>query len=245
MRSDASAPIVVLSPHLDDAVVSAWHVLTGGGEVLVVNFFAAVPPDDSAPTMADRLAGFTSSAELVKTRHEEDRNALALVGCQAITLDFIEDQYRAQPVSVDELGEGFLARVPAAASVIAPVAIGGHPDHRLIRDVGLRLASEGHAVELYGDIPYIVRYGWPSWVTGVDPGPHLVVEAYWDEFLAEVTERGHRLTAHAHDLGEGGAAAKLEAMMRYATQFQQLNSGIVDRLRNPLIRRYEVSWKVG
>jgi hypothetical protein len=33
-------------------------------------------------------------------------------------------------------------------------------------------------------------------------------------------------------------------MQLYATQFQQLNSGIVNRLRNPDIRRYEVSWAV-
>jgi LmbE family N-acetylglucosaminyl deacetylase len=245
MRSDPAAPVAVLSPHLDDAVVSVWHVLTGDGRAQVVNVFAGLPPADPGPTMADRLAGFDSSAELLKTRYEEDREALALVGCEPVMLDFIEDQYRAEPVTVDDLLDGLSALVPAAASVVAPAAIGGHPDHRLVRDVALQLASEGHPVELYGDIPYIVRYGWPSWVTGVDPGPHLVVEAYWNEFLAEITERGHRLTPHVHDLGPEGADAKLDAMTRYATQFQQLNSGIVDRLRNPLIRRYEMSWKVG
>jgi hypothetical protein len=109
----------------------------------------------------------------------------------------------------------------------------------------LRLASEGHAVELYGDMPYVVRYGWPSSVTGIDPGPHLFVEAYWDEYLAEVTAGRHRLTMRTHDLGDSGADSKLDAMTKYATQFSQLNSGIIDRLRNPLIRRYEVSWKVG
>jgi hypothetical protein len=81
-------------------------------------------------------------------------------------------------------------------------------------------------------------------MTGVDPGPHLVVEAWWDEFLREITVAGHQLKRQVHDLGEADADAKLDAMMRYATQFQQLNGGIVNQLTNPLIRRYELSWKV-
>jgi LmbE family N-acetylglucosaminyl deacetylase len=159
-------------------------------------------------------------------------------------LDFIEDQYRTEPISVDRLRESFLAQVPSAAWVSAPAAIGAHPDHQLIRDLALRLAADGWSVELYADLPYAVRYGWPEWITGVHPGPHLVVEAWWDEFLREITARGHQLTRQVHDLGEAGSDAKLNAMTGYATQYQQLNSGIVNRLTNPLIRRYELSWKV-
>jgi LmbE family N-acetylglucosaminyl deacetylase len=244
MRQDPDAPIAILSPHFDDAVVSAWHVLTSDRQVLVVDFFSGVPPRGLPLTMADRLAGFDSSAELVRARIQEDREALAELGRRAVLLDFIEDQYRVTPITVGDLIETLLARVPAAASIVAPAAIGGHPDHQLVRDVALRLAGEGWSVELYGDMPYIVRYGWPQWLTGHHPGPHLFVEAYWDEFLRDITARGHRLTRSDHDLGEHGSDAKLKSMKRYATQFQQLNSGIVNRLENPLIRRYELSWTV-
>jgi hypothetical protein len=40
---------VILSPHLDDAVLSCWHLLTGPGEVEVINVFAGVPADLGAP----------------------------------------------------------------------------------------------------------------------------------------------------------------------------------------------------
>ena len=239
-----SAPIVILSPHFDDAVVSAWHALTSDREVLVVNFFTAVPPEGLPLTMADRLAGVSSSAELVRMRHQEDREALSLVGRDSITLDFTEDQYRTEPVTAGQLRDALLAQVTSAASVLAPAAIGAHPDHELVRDVGLLLADNGWTVELYADMPYAVRYGWPEWMTGVDPGPHLHVEAWWQDFLDEITGRGHKLTQQVCDLGEAGSEAKLEAMKCHATQFQQLNNGIVNRLSNPLIRRYELSWQV-
>src|SRR3954468_1605952 len=47
----------ILSPHLDDAVLSCWHVLTGPGEVAVVNVFAGVPPAGAPVGWWDRLSG--------------------------------------------------------------------------------------------------------------------------------------------------------------------------------------------
>src|SRR5258706_13242769 len=47
-------------------------------------------------------------------------------------------------------------------------AIGGHSDHAFVRDAGLRAAdAAGHdEVMLYADFPYVIAYGWPSWVSG-------------------------------------------------------------------------------
>ena len=42
-------------------------------------------------------------------------------------------------------------------------------------------AAAGIPVELYADLPYAVVYGWPHWVTGDPPDPHLDVDAYWGE----------------------------------------------------------------
>ncbi len=35
----------ILSPHLDDAVLSCWHLLEQPGELIVINVFAGVPED--------------------------------------------------------------------------------------------------------------------------------------------------------------------------------------------------------
>ena len=43
LRHDPGGPYLVLSPHLDDAVIDCWSVLTDSGDVRVVNIFAGVP----------------------------------------------------------------------------------------------------------------------------------------------------------------------------------------------------------
>lgn len=39
-----TCPIVIVSPHPDDAVLSCWHLLDDPGQVSVINVFAGVPP---------------------------------------------------------------------------------------------------------------------------------------------------------------------------------------------------------
>ena len=49
-----AAPVVILSPHLDDAVLSCWHVLSGPADVRVINLFAGLPALGAAPGWWDR-----------------------------------------------------------------------------------------------------------------------------------------------------------------------------------------------
>lgn len=85
---------VILSPHLDDAVLSCWHVLTQPGEVAVINVFAGVPANADGRAWWDRYTGATDSAQRVRDRVEEDRRALALAGRGAVNLELLDDQYR-------------------------------------------------------------------------------------------------------------------------------------------------------
>jgi hypothetical protein len=77
LRHNPRAPAVVSSPHLDDAVIDCWSVLTGPGEVRVVNVFAGVPASRSTGYF-DRLAGATDAVCHVRRRIAEDRTAPAL-----------------------------------------------------------------------------------------------------------------------------------------------------------------------
>ena len=72
----------MLSPHLDDAVLSAWSVLTEARDVVVVNVFAGVPEARPVPRW-DRLAGADDCRSHMKARLAEDRAALALVEAAA------------------------------------------------------------------------------------------------------------------------------------------------------------------
>src|SRR4051794_24072309 len=115
-------PIVILSPHLDDAVLSCWRVLEGPGEVEVVNVFAGVPPAGSATGWWDRASGSGDSARAVMVRIEEDRAALAAVGRHAVNLDFLDAQYRQDGADGDALAAAMRDAVPRSALVYVPAA---------------------------------------------------------------------------------------------------------------------------
>ena len=68
----------------------------------------------------------------------------------------------------------------SADEVWLPAAIGRHPDHVLARDAGLRAAAAvGHDdVVLYADFPYVISYGWPSWLSRQPADPYLNPEIW-------------------------------------------------------------------
>jgi hypothetical protein len=228
-------PAVLLSPHLDDAVFSAWTMLVADRELTVVNVCSGVPAAGPAPRW-DRVTGGRDAAEQARTRLAEDRDALALVGREALNLDFLDLQYRDGPLS----HEAIAAALPPASELIAPAAIGAHPDHLAAREAAL---GSGLPVTLYAELPYAARFGWPHWVTGRDPHPHLVPEADWDHWLAPVRARGE-LVPRAQRLTEPQVAAKVAAMESYRSQFPAANGGPVGLLRNPEIVGFEVRFEL-
>src|SRR4051794_35229184 len=83
---------VVVSPHLDDAVLSCWHVLQDG-EATVVTVFAGVP-EPGTRGWWDRLTGSDDSAARMRERLREDDAALGLGGATPLRLDLLDEQYR-------------------------------------------------------------------------------------------------------------------------------------------------------
>jgi hypothetical protein len=232
--------VAVLSPHLDDAVLSAWSVLRRPGEVRVVNVCTGVP---AAGVLSkwDRLTGATDSRTRMVERLEEDREALALAGRESVALGFPEVQYRDRPLDSEALTGALHSAVEGATEVWAPAAIGGHEDHVQVRDAALGMARDrDRVVMLYADLPYAVKFGWPGWVSGADDHPHLEVEHWWAEFLpADV-----QLSAASHELTDTDATGKLRAIAAYRTQVTALNGGSLGLLEHSPVIRHEVSWSV-
>lgn len=236
LRYHEGAPPLLLSPHLDDAVIDCWSVLAAPGELNVVNVFAGVPAPGRT-THWDLIVGAADSAELMRSRIEEDRAALALAGRTPVNLGFLEHQQREdrRPPPLSLIDDAVTGAVPAASRLYAPAVLGTpHPDHVRVRAYALACAAAGMPVELYADLPYAVVYGWPHWVTGDARDPHLDVDAYW----GEQPSREPRVVA----LDGGQAAAKLAAMRAYATQFPSLDRGPIGLLSNPKVHRFEVYW---
>ena len=246
LRADPAGPVVVLSPHLDDAVLDCWSVLTAPGPVHVVNVLAGMPPAGKVGYY-ERLAGASDSAAHVQNRIADDREALGRAGRAPANLDFLALAHRRgrpEP-SFRQLDAALAACVARPSCVYAPAALGSvHPDHALVRAYALALARQGVPARLYADLPYCAVYGWPSWVTGRPADPRLDVDAYWAASLNGAAELCAPARADVVRLPAGDAAAKLAAMRAYRAEFPVLDRGPVGQLSNPAIHGFEVFWTV-
>jgi hypothetical protein len=250
-----AAMAVILSPHFDDAVLSCWHLLDGVDEVSVINVFAGVPPQDAAAGWWDLVTGVRDSSEVVTSRIEEDRSALALAGRDALNLEFLDHQYRHGPQPVGPLVEALSAVAPPGAELWVPAALAPpeehptwragwtpHPDHALVRRAGLELGQRGRPVALYADLPHASAGGWPRWVTGGADADGERVARAWKSCLAGVG-LDHNGTAKVIQLSEEAFERKLRAARRYASQVEALEQSF-GRFDDPALLGYEVVWRL-
>jgi LmbE family N-acetylglucosaminyl deacetylase len=241
VRYDPLGPVVLLSPHLDDAVLSCWGVLRQPESVQAINFFTGTPKRGDLSTW-DRITGASDPATQMRRRVSEDREALATVKRRPHNLDLIDSQYRRVAPSIARLRSAVAKISPSASCFYAPAGIGSHPDHTLTRRVALDLIGDGIPVRLYADLPYAVRFGWPHWVTGAAPEPHRMVDAWWEAGLGSVEQRVLEPQVQVLDAEE--AAAKLKALQMYRTQFPAISANAGNGLADLEVLRYEVYWQV-
>jgi LmbE family N-acetylglucosaminyl deacetylase len=227
--------VLVLSPHLDDAVLSASLVVMDGSAVVTV--FAGFPPQ-SSPGAWDRTCGFPSSTAAVHTRRSEDDRALELLGSHGSThLDLADDQYGLRPAAADIVDAVRAAVLPSHTGLFAPSGIGGHPDHVLVRRAALQVARERDmSISLYADLPYAVQHGWPAEVTGRRV-EHCDPMAAWNVWLPAGLGRMRVVRLREQERRRKQAAARL-----YASQWNALSG--LGLLEQPAFWAYEVLWDV-
>jgi LmbE family N-acetylglucosaminyl deacetylase len=214
---DPSAPAVILSPHLDDAVWSCYSLLLGEEDVVVATVFAGIP--DGEPGWWDAQCGITDSAAQVRARRAEDEAVLTAIGRGAVHLDLLDGQYRDGPVPPEEIAAELHRVLPSVRRVYAPGGI-GHPDHALVRDAGALLHEHGIPVTIYTDYCYCTREGWPTWVA---PDGRPEADRQWRGALGRLV--GDRLEhPHVARLSKAESERKLASMRGYVTQFEHIEA---------------------
>jgi LmbE family N-acetylglucosaminyl deacetylase len=125
--------VVVVSPHLDDAVLGCSYLLAAHPGSTVVTVFAGRPPEYPNPMERwDALCGFVEGDEVHVARRAEDAAALGVLGARPVWLDFVEHSYleRSDWIGadrvVDELEATLRGLDPTA--VFAPFGL-ANPDH--------------------------------------------------------------------------------------------------------------------
>ncbi len=244
LEHDPAAPAVVLSPHLDDAVLNCWSVLSGAAPLVVVNVFSGLPRAGVLSAW-DAICGATDSRAQVIERMAEDARVLA--PRRPVNLGFLDGAYRdvrSSPPSWRRLEDALRRRVAATSRIYAPLGV-GHVDHATVRRYAAAvLRARGIPLRLYADVPYAVAFGWPAWVRGEPADRRLDVDAEWATWLRSVPELLRASEPRVVTLRPEHAAAKLAAMRGYVTQFAALDGGGLGRLSNQAIYPYEVFWDV-
>lgn len=176
---------VYLSPHLDDAALCCGGLIRrqvlGGTHVLVVTVFAGAPQHRDLSTFAAQThARWGNDPSPAAMRGEEDRRALALLGADCLHLEYPDAIYRSHGgsflYSSDEELFGSIhpadanlpsqlaaamvdLRLPQDSTVYAPLSVGNHVDHQLVRNALLSLRARPNEIVFYEDYPYVDRPG--------------------------------------------------------------------------------------
>jgi LmbE family N-acetylglucosaminyl deacetylase len=138
--------IVVVSPHFDDAVLGAAHLLATYPGSTVITVLGGRPPAYPAePSDWDACGGFVAGDDVVGARRREDSAAMDYVGAVPVWLEFADHQYlaKSERPGPDEVAPVLAAAIAAAGptAVFLPLGL-ANPDHVLTHDAGLMVRSE-------------------------------------------------------------------------------------------------------
>jgi LmbE family N-acetylglucosaminyl deacetylase len=186
--------VIFLSPHLDDAVLSAGGLLSAlrdRASRLVVTIACGNPTTPEGKASRVRR-GHAPPAE----RRHEDREAMRALDCHYLHLGFEDCVFRRSPITgeliyrsprnkfsiaapddrayVEELYL-VLRRIcypSRRALLVAPLGIGFHVDHLICAQVALRIASLPQIL-FYEDVPYVFN---PEAGKGDADGPLSALE---------------------------------------------------------------------
>jgi LmbE family N-acetylglucosaminyl deacetylase len=168
---------IYLSPHLDDAVLSAGGLIyeqtQSGIPVEIWTFMCGYAPPGAVSSFAELQHaqwGFSSAEETTRMRRAEDKRAEALVGASCVHFDFLDCIYRrgtndewlyydifVPPHPEDagipaQIAEAISTRLQLGDVLVCQLSVGSHVDHVLVRQ-GAELL--GYPLRYDIDVPYI------------------------------------------------------------------------------------------
>ena len=154
-------PLLVFSPHLDDAVLSLGNLIAAHPGSIVVTVLAGMPPDEIARRPnGTRAAGSPAPAKRCVRDGQRTRPRSPSSARPAIHLEFLDRQYGDADRSSITARDRAAHRGASRHEVYGPLGL-IHPDHILVSDAFVDAVSRRWppTCHLYADIPYYARAG--------------------------------------------------------------------------------------
>jgi glycosyltransferase involved in cell wall biosynthesis len=235
---------LVLSPHLDDAVLSCWHAIDDpelAEPVTVATVLAGYPRRGLEPSAWDRLSGATDPLAHQVERRAEDLAALACARAEAVHLPFVDEHYRDGPPPRRAVAEAIERLCEGFEEVWIPAAVGGHADHVLVADAALG-ATPGLRRFLYADLPYAAGRGWRALVDAALQGAHDDLSLQAQLHASPTIPPGS--VPRVHRLSPAAQERKLAAIRLYRSQLRPLEGAFGRWFDDPDVAGYEVYWEL-
>lgn len=210
--------ILFLSPHYDDAVYSCggtiYELAQKGEKVQILTIMAGVPtlPLPETPILKSLRERWDLGDDEVLKRRKEDETAAKIVGAKTRYLNIPDCIYRLHEgqalypteealwgaVHPNDPAHGVLETLDFgdASLIYAPLGVGRHVDHQLVRDWALKLQAEGREIRFYQDYPYMQKR----------------------EAIDEALSHFGKMQVYAMPLSEAAMQAKIAAMAAYVSQ---------------------------
>lgn len=226
--------VVVVSPHLDDAVLSVGatmhHLSAKGVDVQLVTVFGGDTERPSASSYWDAKRGLEDKGAVIEERRAEDKAAAAVLGAEPIWLPFDDAAYVA-PRDPDAIWSMLAPLLATADAVLVPGWPLHHADHRYATMLVLeRLRSV--PVGGYSEMPYAAS---PlTWLKGM-------VRHRSSPIVGRA--RGAELVWSAAETSTGDFAAKRRAVECYRGELEALGlEARLAALHDRLHRRESIGW---
>jgi LmbE family N-acetylglucosaminyl deacetylase len=149
--------VAVVSPHLDDAVLSVGASMRAavrrGAQVDVVTVLAGHPDSATPSDDSNRRAGFSTAGEAARARRAEDGRACRDLGVTPVWLHFSDD-LNDRPPDAAELARTLAEVLGPYDAVLLPGFPLAHPQHERVSRAALGALGPGRRIGLYVEQPY-------------------------------------------------------------------------------------------
>ncbi|ETF03603.1 hypothetical protein W822_05860 [Advenella kashmirensis W13003] len=222
-QTSEHGPVVVFSPHYDDAVFSCGELLSSLSLGTVITIYTGVPDNKQMRTDWDMRCGFSNADQAMRQRAFENETALADLQAEAIDLGFLDSQYLEEP----RRGAELLADITSLNlekikpySVFFPIGL-FHEDHIHASDMLLTICNRFPDILwfVYEEIPYRNKQ---------------------ERVLARITNLVERGFALEHFATCKSVRNKMSAVNAYKSQFRGL--GYEDG--EPILLQEEKYWRL-
>jgi len=157
--------ITIVSPHIDDAILSLGGLIrnTTGAENRVSVQYVFSISDWVNPDSIDGAPPSTGQASITEIRKKEEALVCSELGYQYDFFDFMDLPLRKGEATsemnglIGDIKNKLEKTLHPSDDCFFPLGF-GHPDHKVVNEIGLNLLARGYEVLFYEDLPY-AAYG--------------------------------------------------------------------------------------